>query len=338
MLRGAAPLIAFLRDNARWLAAGFLLAFGSSFGQTYFIAIFSEPFRQEFGLSHGEWGVIYMVSTLASAAVFISLGARADDVPPRRLTMIVVLALAAVCLAMAATPGLWALPLLVFGLRLCGQGMLSHLSQTLTARWFAATRGRALAVAGFGYPLGEALAPLAAVSLIAVHRMARRHGLVAALCLVAVLALAPALWLLLGRGREPRGDARLRGVNDDHRPGGAGLDAADEAAASPLRSGCIAAGHHQPQFYHHRGVTSIPAHIADDQRLGSHRLECDLRVFHLRVGLCRSPPWPPGGRSTGFPPAACWRFTNCRWRLALFGAGVWPRGGDHAAVHDRCSA
>jgi predicted negative regulator of RcsB-dependent stress response len=27
----------FLSENLRWLATGFLLAFGSSFGQTYFI-------------------------------------------------------------------------------------------------------------------------------------------------------------------------------------------------------------------------------------------------------------------------------------------------------------
>ena len=30
----------FLRSNARWLAAGLLLTFASSFGQTYFIALF----------------------------------------------------------------------------------------------------------------------------------------------------------------------------------------------------------------------------------------------------------------------------------------------------------
>jgi hypothetical protein len=33
--------VTFFRVNARWLGAGFLLSFTSSFGQTFFISIFS---------------------------------------------------------------------------------------------------------------------------------------------------------------------------------------------------------------------------------------------------------------------------------------------------------
>ena len=255
MPRNIAALAAFLRDNARWLLAGFLLALGSSFGQTYFIAIFAEPIRQEFDLSHGEWGMIYMVGTLASAAVLIQLGRRADDTAPRRLAMMVIAAFALVCVGMATVPVWWLLPVLVFGLRVCGQGMLSHLSQTLTARWFAATRGRALAVAGFGYPLGEALAPLAAVSLIAVIGW-RPTWLVAALCLVAVLA--PALWLLLGRGREPRGMA-ASGVNTT---GLGGRDWTRDEAAVSTPFWLIAVGIISPSFII-TVVFFLPAHIAD---------------------------------------------------------------------------
>lgn len=197
----AAP-IAFVRDNARWLAAGFLLALASSFGQTFFIAMFAGSLREEFGLSHGDWGLIYMVGTLASAATLIQLGRRADDVAPRRLTLALLVAFALVCVGMAAVWTVWLLPLLVFGLRLCGQGMLSHLSQTLTARWFVATRGRALAIASFGYPTGEALAPILAVALIAAIGWRATWGVAA---LMLVLVFLPVLWLLLSRDRTPAG-------------------------------------------------------------------------------------------------------------------------------------
>ncbi|MEO1293198.1 MAG: MFS transporter, partial [Pseudomonadota bacterium] len=160
-------LFSFLRENARWLAAGFLMALASSFGQTFFIAIFSEPLRQSFSLSEGEFASIYMVATLGSAFTLIWLGQLADTVPPRRLAALIALALAGVCLAMASVTHWLVLIPVIFGLRLFGQGMISHLSQTTMARWFVATRGRALAVASFGYPTGEALAPLAAVALIA---------------------------------------------------------------------------------------------------------------------------------------------------------------------------
>ena len=154
------PSLAFLRENARWLAAGFLLALGSSFGQTFFIAIFSEPLRLVFNLSHGEFGTIYMVGTLLSAAFLVQLGQLADTMPARRLSLLLTVCLAAACLAMAMVSSWMILIAVVFSLRLFGQGLLSHLSQTTMARWCNATRGRALAIASFGYPTGEALVPL----------------------------------------------------------------------------------------------------------------------------------------------------------------------------------
>src|SRR6056297_2918334 len=52
-------LLDFVRTNAPWLAAGFLLTFASSFGQTFFISVFAGEIRATYGLSHGDWGAIY---------------------------------------------------------------------------------------------------------------------------------------------------------------------------------------------------------------------------------------------------------------------------------------
>lgn len=198
----------FYRENARWLAVGFLMAMGSGFGQTFFIALYADPLRAEFGLSHGGWGAIYMVGTLASAATLIQLGRLADTMPPRRIALAVVLCFAVVCLAMASVAHWIMLIFVIFGLRLMGQGMISHLSQTLTARWFNANRGRALAVASFGYPSAEALAPLAAVALIAA--VGWRMSWIAAAAALAFV-LAPLLWGLLSQERTPQ----TAGAHDD---------------------------------------------------------------------------------------------------------------------------
>jgi len=62
-------LIRFLSSNSRWLAAGGILTFLSSFGQTFFISIFAGEIRAEFGLSHGEWGGIYSLGKIGRAHV-----------------------------------------------------------------------------------------------------------------------------------------------------------------------------------------------------------------------------------------------------------------------------
>lgn len=196
--------LAFILDNARWLAAGFVLALASSFGQTYFISLFAADIRAEFGLSHGDWGLIYMIGTLASAGMLIAFGGLADTLAARRAAVFGVLALAAACAGMAVAPHWLALPVAVFALRLFGQGAMSHLSTTLTARWFVATRGRALAVTNAGFPTGEAIAPVLVVALIAAFGW---RGAYAACAVIAACALAPALWALLLRERTPRAAA-----------------------------------------------------------------------------------------------------------------------------------
>lgn len=200
------PTLRFIAENARWLAAGFLLALASSFGQTFFIALSADPIRAEFGLSHGEFGAIYMIGTLSSALALIQLGKLADRYSARVLALAVMGALALVCLGMAAAGQSWMLFFLIFGLRFCGQGMLSHLSMTAMARWFAANRGRALAVAAFGYPVGEALAPQFFRLLAIDMGLSWREVWLAVIALLAVF-FAPSVHALLRRERSPQGQS-----------------------------------------------------------------------------------------------------------------------------------
>ena len=207
---------AFLAQNARWLGAGALMTLLSSFGQTFFISIFSGEIQRAHGLTEGSWGAIYTVGTAASAAAMLWAGAQADRHSARSLGTVVLLCLAGACLAMAAAPAAWALLIAVFALRLAGQGMTGHVATVAVARWFEATRGRALSVASLGFSAGEAVLPVLFVALLPSMGFRALWVLSALL----VLAAIPLLRRLLAEERQPSGTAegppRLAGMDGRH--------------------------------------------------------------------------------------------------------------------------
>lgn len=190
---------AFLRTNAAWLTAGFLLTFTSSFGQTFFISIFAGEIRATFGLSNGQWGGLYTLATTASAIAMVWAGVLTDRYRVRSLGAWILSGLALASVAMAAVPSVWVLVLVIFALRFTGQGMTSQIAVVAMARWFVATRGKAVAIARLGHPIGEALLPVTFVALLGVMNW-RLLWIVAA---GAVLLAIPLLSLLLQRERIP---------------------------------------------------------------------------------------------------------------------------------------
>ncbi len=182
----AATTVAFIRRSGPALGFGFLLAFSSSVGQTYFIGLFGTGLRADLGLSHGAFGTLYSMATLASAAILLYAGKLVDHVSTRTAVLLTLGLLTAATLAMAFASSIAMLWIALFGLRLGGQGMLGHIALTATARWFSAERGRALGLVTLGFPAGEAiLPPLVALGLAAAD--ARTLWLLAALLLVAVV-------------------------------------------------------------------------------------------------------------------------------------------------------
>ncbi len=201
--------MSFVRENSRWLATGLLLTLGSSFGQTYFISLFAGEIREAYGLSDGQWGGIYTIATMTSAFLLIGFGGRADTMPLSRLALIVTAMFAFAACLMAIGSSIWTLLLAVFLLRFCGQGMMTHMKATAMARWFVATRGRAMAITNLGYPLGEALLPILTIAVIAGIGWRATWGVTAA---VIALALIPALIVLLAQDRAPSGSNGGRGA------------------------------------------------------------------------------------------------------------------------------
>lgn len=151
----------------RFLTFGFLLAFISSFGQTFYIALFSGEIRATFDLSHGEFGEAYSVATLTSGLILAFAGKRIDHIDLRHYAVILAIGLAVACLGMSFSHGILSLGIGIFMLRLFGQGLLSHAAVTSMARYFdAGNRGKAVSFAALGFPCGEAVFPLMGVGLM----------------------------------------------------------------------------------------------------------------------------------------------------------------------------
>ncbi|MFT6168267.1 MAG: MFS family permease [Celeribacter sp.] len=185
--------VQFIIQNARWLLAGFLLCLTSSYGQTFFISIFAGDIRAEFGLSHTAWGWIYAIGTMASAATMVWAGTLTDHFRVRQLAPVVLIGLAVACVCMSFVPNAIVLVGVIFALRLFGQGMSGHIAMVAMARWFQATRGRALSIASLGFAVGNAIYPLIFVALMAYFSWRELWVLAAAL---AVLLIPVIVWLL----------------------------------------------------------------------------------------------------------------------------------------------
>lgn len=193
----------FLLGNFRWLSAGILLTFLSSFGQTFFISIFAGEIRSAFDLSHGAWGGIYTLGTGVSALAMVWAGSLTDHFRTRALGGIVLSLLAGACLFMALNPVAALLPVVIFALRFGGQGMTSHLAVVSMSRWFVATRGKALSIAGMGFALGEAILPVSFVSLMLIVDWRWLWVAAAVVCIGAI----PVLIALLMQERTPQSHA-----------------------------------------------------------------------------------------------------------------------------------
>ncbi|MFT7484323.1 MAG: MFS family permease, partial [Candidatus Paceibacteria bacterium] len=197
-----------LRSEPRLLAFGFVLTFFSSFGQTFFISLFGGEIRSNFGLSNTDYGLTYSVATLCSGLTIIRIGRKIDTVDLRRFTLLLCAGLFAACALVAGARGVAVLSVGFFLLRLCGQGLLSHAALTSMSRYFGRQRGKALSIAGLGFPVGEAILPILAV--LAIGSIGWREAWSVAAGAV-VVCLVPAVIYCL-RGHEERHRVHLEGM------------------------------------------------------------------------------------------------------------------------------
>lgn len=194
----------FIVRNVRWIAGGFLLTLFSSFGQTFFIALSNGGIREEYGLGHGDFGVLYMLATLASAATLPLFGRALDRFSTLAVAATTILMLAAATALMGLAASIPALVIALYTLRLFGQGMMTQTAMTATGRWFAANRGRAISVVTLGFHVGSAALPFAFVLVTDLVGWRGSWFVCAAFLIVVALPLVSAL---VRKERDPQSEA-----------------------------------------------------------------------------------------------------------------------------------
>lgn len=143
------------------------MTFLSSFGQTFLISLYVPELLKTFSISNGAFGSIYAFATIVSSAVMLSLGHNIDHKPVKKVTIITLTGLIISLILLGLSHySIAILIIALIGLRLTGQGLLSHISLTVMSRHYDRDRGKALSTASLGYALGEAVFPLFISALI----------------------------------------------------------------------------------------------------------------------------------------------------------------------------
>jgi MFS family permease len=216
-----------LQQHPRFASFGLLVAFVSSFGQTYLVGIFGHAMQQDFAMSHTQWGGIYMLGTLASALLLPWTGKWIDQVSLPKYTLWVMLSLVFATWFVSQIELIWWLVLAVFFLRQSGQGLMSHVAYTAMGRYFDKDRGKATSLVAMGFALGEAILPMLAVMAIALWGW--RHSFQLASMLILVVFIPLAMWLLRGHGQR-HADYEMH-LAEQERRAAHGLDTDSKAAA-----------------------------------------------------------------------------------------------------------
>jgi len=143
-----------------------------------------------------------MLATLASAASLIIVGKVVDHFSVAKVATVVCIGLAAFCYSITQVSSVLGLGIALFGLRLFGQGLMTHTAMTAMGRWYERERGRAVSITSLGHQIGDGLLPILVVSFIAVMPWTKVWQGAALLILVCAL---PLIVMVMRVERHPRG-------------------------------------------------------------------------------------------------------------------------------------
>lgn len=184
----------FFISNWKILLFAIVFTFFSGFGQTFLLSLYIPSFLKEFNINHTVYSTLYAAATLLSGFTIIFAGKIIDRVKLKAFAFTVVAGIVFANLFASFVFNLFTLFIAIFLLRFFGQGLLSHTSMTAMGRYFSKARGKALSVAYLGFPLAEAIFPIAIISTITVIGW-RQSFQASAIAIIAVLP--PLAYLLL---------------------------------------------------------------------------------------------------------------------------------------------
>jgi sugar phosphate permease len=141
------------------LPLAMLMQLGTSPGQTFAVSAFTPALLDSLQLTQSRLGLAYMLGTLMAAVPLIYIGPAADRHGLKRISSIVIFALAGACLFASFVNGFYGLLVAFFFLRFLGQGALTLLSSNTTAMWFRSRIGRVSAFLSIGSAVAFAWLP-----------------------------------------------------------------------------------------------------------------------------------------------------------------------------------
>jgi len=156
----------FLRTYPRHVSFGFLLTFFSSLGQTFLISLYVPHILAELSLSNSMFGSMYATATVTSSLLLMTFGGRIDHRPLNLYLYKTMAALGIASLALGLVYHPLLLPIALLGIRFSGQGLMTHISQTVMGRYFEQDRGKALSLSALGFSVGEMIFPIVITFLI----------------------------------------------------------------------------------------------------------------------------------------------------------------------------
>lgn len=221
-----------------YIAYGALHFFFSSPGQTFFISLFVLYFTQELSISHIDFDWLYSGGTLLSAAVLPFVGKWVDEIKLRYFSIGLAICFALVCMGVATFNSIYLLFFLIFGLRLCGQGLMCLTANTAIGRYFHETRGKALSLVNFGVSIGESVLPPLLVILIAAIGWRNSWWVISATVLLIFLPLVISLVKL---------DSPFQFAPEDEEETEENIDAASRLQSSKSKTRAEALK--EPRFY-----------------------------------------------------------------------------------------
>ena len=157
----------FVKANSKKVGFGWLLTFLSGFGQTFLISLYVPEIIKSFEISEGTFGAIYAACTIAASVIMLSVGHTVDHKPVKKVTAFTIIGLGLSSIILGLSHHIVFLFVALIGLRLTGQGLLTHISMTIISKQFVKDRGKALSISSLGFSVGEAIFPVIIALLIA---------------------------------------------------------------------------------------------------------------------------------------------------------------------------
>jgi MFS family permease len=193
--------IHFFRANKSLSSFGLLLTFFSSFGQTFLLSLYVPDILAAFDLTNSAFGSIYAIATLFSALCLTWAGRYIDSINLRTFSWLVTAGLVVSLLIFSQANHFVWLIVGLWGLRLSGQGLMSHTAVTTMARYFDHVRGKAISIATLGHPAGEALWPI--IIALGIQFLGWRETLIDSALAVVLIVPGAIYFLLWGVSTNP---------------------------------------------------------------------------------------------------------------------------------------